>query len=133
MTNRLAFLFAGALVIASTGAIAQGAHSHAAPNGGQVQNIGKIEAELVVRSNMVHLYLVDADERKVDASRYSATANVLAPDNKPRNVELAPEGVERLSGKMDFTPGDRLRATITLRDGAAEVGKGRYNVETKAR
>jgi nitrogen fixation protein FixH len=108
------------------------AHSHAAPNGGQIQNIGKYEAELVVKGSEVVLFVVDEKEQKVDSAKLSATAVVLAEGNQQKSVELAPAGDNKLTGKADFPVKGKFRATVTLKQGGAELGKGRYNVDVKS-
>ena len=108
---------------------AQHAHSHAAPNGGQIQQIGAYEAELTVKGSDMTLYLTDDKERKVEASKFSASAVVLAKGNQQRTVEMAPSGDNKLAGKADFPVDGKFRATITLKTAGAEAGKGRYTVD----
>ena len=108
------------------------AHSHAAPNGGQVQNIASYHAELVVRGADMALYVTDKKHRKVDAAKFSATAVVLAKDNEQKTVELNPAGDGKLAGKADFAVDGRFRATVTLKSGSTEIGKGRYNLDVKS-
>lgn len=110
-----------------------GRHSHAAPNGGQIQNIGKYEAELVVKLPDIMLYVVDEQEQKVDASKMSATLVVLAKGNVQKAVELKPASDNMLTGTADFPIEGKFRATVTLRSGSTEIGKGRYNLDVIAR
>lgn len=121
-------LFALALSLAPGAALAQ-AHSHAAPNGGQIQKIGAYEAELVVKGSDVMLYVVDDKEQKVDASKLSATAVVLAKGNEQKTVELKPTGDNKLAGKADFPVEGKFRATVTLKTATGEAGKGRYSLD----
>lgn len=107
---------------------AQG-HSHAAPNGGQIKDIGPYEAELVAKGPELLLYLVDEQEKKIDASKFSATAVVLAKGNEQKTVELTPSGDNRLSGRMDFTVDGKVRATVTLKSPSGEAGKGRFSLD----
>lgn len=118
------------LAFAPIPALAQ-AHSHAAPNGGQLQQIGPYEAELVVRGSEVALYVVDEKEQKVDASKMSATAVVLAKGNQQKTVSLQPAGDNKLTGKVDFAVDGKFRATVTLKTPAGEAGKGRYNLDPR--
>ena len=120
------------LALTPAAALAQGqGHAHAAANGGQIQKIGVYEAELVVKGADVMLYLVDDKEQKVDASTFSATATVLAKGNEQKTLELKPSSANLLTGKEDF-PGDgKFRATVTLKSGANEIGKGRYSLDIK--
>ena len=113
-----------------TWALAQ-AHSHAAPNGGQIQKIGSYEGELVLKGSDVTLYVVDANEKKVDAAPLSATAVVLAKGNEQKTVELKPAGDNKLAGKVDFPYEGKFRATVALRTAAGEAGKARYSLDAK--
>lgn len=127
----IALLLAGATVPAA--GQAQAPHSHAAPNGGQIRQIGALEAELVVKGPNVMLYVVDEKEQKVDASKLSATAVVLAKGNEQKTVELEPAKDNILTGRVDFPVEGKFRATVTLRSGSTEVGKGRYNLDVITR
>ena len=48
-----------------------------------------------------------------------------------RTVELKPAGDNRLAGKVDFPIEGKLRATVTLKMGDAEIGKGRYSLDQR--
>ena len=109
------------------------AHSHAPPNGGQIQTIGTYEAELAVKGAEVLLYVVDDKEQKVDASKFSATAVVLAKGNEQKTVELKPAKDNMLSGTISFPVEGKFRATVMLKSGSAEVGRGRYNLDVTSR
>lgn len=129
---KLRFLMAAGLALAPALALAQG-HSHAAPNGGQIQKIGSYEAELVVKGSDAMLYVVDDKEQKVDASKLSATAMVLAKGNEQKVLELRPTRDNMLAGKVDFPVEGKFRATVTLKSGATEIGKGRYSLDVPSR
>jgi nitrogen fixation protein FixH len=108
-------------------ASAQGhGHSH---HGGQEVKIGKFEAELVVKGSEVTLYVNDANDQKIDASGFTATAVVLAKGNQQKTISLAPAGENKLAGKIDFPVEGKFRATVTLKNSSGELGKGRYNVD----
>lgn len=120
---------AALLVVSPPAAFAQGhGHSHASAHGGQIQKIGVYEAELVVKGGDMMLYVVDEKDEKVDATKFSATAVVLAKGNEQKTVELKPANDNMLSGRADFAVEGKFRATVTLRSGSTEIGKGRYNI-----
>ncbi len=102
-------------------------HSH---HGGQEVKIGAYEAELVVKGADVTLYLNDDKDQKVDASKFTATAVVLAKGNQQKSVELVPGGENKLVARIDFPIEGKFRATVTLKMASGEVGKGRYNLTT---
>lgn len=135
MTARRHRIAASAFIVSlglavPTWALAQ-AHSHAAPNGGQIQKIGSYEGELVVKGSDIALYVVDANEKKVDAAPLSATALVLAKGNEQKAVELKPAGDNKLAGKVDFPYEGKFRATVSLRTASGEAGKARYSLDAK--
>lgn len=120
-----------ALMLSGGGVMAQSGHSHAASNGGQIQQIGAYEAELVVKGADLILYIVDKQEKKVDAAKFSATAVVLAADNQQKTVVMSPSGENRLAGKIDFPVTGKFRAAVTLKSGTAEAGKSRYSLDAR--
>ena len=130
--TRLRVLLAAGFILAPVLALAQ-AHSHGPQHGGQVQKIGAYEAELVVKGTDAMLYVVDDKEKKIDASKFSATATVLAKGNEQKTLELKPANDNILSGKVDFPVEGKFRATVTLKSGSSELGKGRYNVDVAGR
>ncbi len=102
-------------------------HPH---QGGQTQMIGPYEAELVVKGSDVTLFILDDKDQKVDASRLSGTAEVLAKGNERKSIELTPAGENKLAAKAEFPVEGKFRATVTLRNAqGGEVGKGRYNLD----
>lgn len=125
-------LLAALLAFTPAVALAQ-AHSHGSQHGGQIQKIGSYEAELVVKGSDAALYVLDDKEQKVDASKFSATAVVLAKGNEQKTLELKPASDNMLSGKVDFPVEGKFRATVTLKSGSTEIGKGRYNVDVTSR
>lgn len=129
--RRLALLGLVALAATPRRGWAQGGHQHShATHGGQVQKIGAYEVEFVARGGQIQLYVLDEQDRPVDAAQLRATAVVLARGNEQRSVDLAPSGENRLAGPLNFPVDGRVRATVTLRAAAgAEVGRARFTVD----
>ena len=133
MRRRTLTILTAAVAAGPQLAFAQGGHTHA-HHGGQVQKIGRFEAELVVRGAEMTLHVLDENDRPVDASRFAAAATVLARGNEQRQVELRPAGDNRLAGRVDFPVDGRFRATITLRQSNGDdIGRARYTLDTTAR
>ena len=120
-----------ALAVPAAAFAQAGGHSHDAPNGGQIQKIGNLEGELVVKGSNVILYVVDSKEQKVDASKLTASAVVLAKGNQQKVVELKPGKENMLTATIDFPIEGKFRATVTLKSGSNEVGKGRFSLDAK--
>ncbi len=111
------------------GSTAQNARAHSASNGGQVQQIGPYEVELVVKGADVTLFVLDSQDKKVDVAAFSATATVLAKGNEQKVIELKPAGDNKLGGKVEFAFDGKFRATVSLKTPAGEAGKGRYALD----
>ena len=125
MLTRLALALA--LVLGAAAAWAQEhGHSH---QGGQEVKIGSYQAELVVKGSDATLFVNDANDQKIDASGFTATAVVLAKGNQQKTVQLVPAGDNKLAGKIDFAVEGKFRATVTLKNASGELGKGRYNLD----
>lgn len=108
-------------------------HSHPSAHGGQIQKIGGYEAELVVKGGEMMLYVIDEKDEKVDATKFSATAVVLARGSELKTVELKAGKDNILSGRADFAVDGKFRATVALKSGSTEIGKGRYNIDQISR
>lgn len=127
----IAAAFAIVLVLFPTGGFAQTSGGHGHPHqGGQTQMIGPYEVELVVKGSDVTVFILDDKEQKIDASRLSGTAEVLAKGNERKSIELKPAGDNKLAAKAEFPVEGKFRATVTLRNPqGGEVGKGRYSLD----
>lgn len=124
--RHLAILTAG-MAVPMAPALAQQPHGHA--HQGQEVKIGNLEVELIVRANEATLVILDAQERPVDAARYTASASVLARGNERRTIEFRPASANRLTAPVDFAFDGKFRATVTLRGPDGVVGTGRYSVD----
>ena len=91
--------------------------------------VGKYEVELTVIGSDLTLYILDEKDAPIDSSGWSASAVVLARGNQQKTVEFKPVGEHKLTGKVDFAVDGKFRATVTLKIGSREVGKGRYNLD----
>ena len=93
------------------------------------EKLGAYEAQLVVKGSDMTLLVLDDKDQKVDASKFTATAVVLAKGNEQKTVELKPAGENKLAGKVDFPVEGKFRATVTLKSGGNELGKARYSLD----
>lgn len=120
------------LMAGLAGANAQSNHKHGqATNGGQLVEIGTLEAELTVKGQDVMLYLTEENDKKIDAKPYVAILTVLAKGNEQKTVTLLFKSDNQLAGKYDFQVEGRFRASIVLKKDDKDIGKGRYNLELK--
>ncbi len=90
------------------------AHAHKAPHGGTVQDLGKVHAELVARSDRLAVYLYDAAMAPLSARGASGKAILQISGRKKQTVALAPVTGDRLEGQAALTGAKAFVAVITL-------------------
>jgi hypothetical protein len=70
----------------------------AGPHGGRVVEAGDHHVELVMKNNMVDVFLTDHNDKAVPASGYKGIV-IVAIDGKSQRIVLAPVDSTRLSGQ----------------------------------
>ncbi len=105
-----------ALVFALALALAASADERTSgPNGGQVKDTGRYHLELVVKENVLTVYVTGAKDAKVATKGASGSAIVLTGKSTV-NVKLEPVGENALAGPVKFesTPDMKVVVTLTL-------------------
>jgi hypothetical protein len=87
-------LLIGALLTSSGSAWA---HEAKGVHGGRITDAGSYHVEMVVKSDVVDVFITDASEKPVAASGFKGMA-ILVADGKSQRVVLAPVEGTRLSG-----------------------------------
>lgn len=104
-------MWLAALMFASATAFAHG--EKAGPNGGVVEEVGKYHVELVMKSDELRAFVIDAKDAKVDTKGAEATATVLTGKEKS-TVKLAPAGGNALAGAGRFDPAAGAKVVLSL-------------------
>lgn len=122
---KFAWILAAAL-LAAVPAAAQHAHgTQKGPNGGAVQDVAGVHAELVTSGTTVTLNILDEANKPVSTKGYSGTALIVSGTER-ETVQLAPAGDSALKGdaKKAIAPGSAI--TIMLKTSAGKSGQARY-------
>lgn len=120
------FLIAAALLLWAGVAAAQ--HSHGStkgPNGGLVQDIAGVHAELVITGNVVTINLLDESNKPTAAQGYTGSVLIVAGGNR-ETVQLAVAGGSALKGsaKADLPAGAQV--TLVLKNPAGKSGQVKF-------
>lgn len=111
----------GALLVASPAA----AHDTPSLHGGRTTDAGAYHVELVVKANVVDVFIRDAGERPVGAAGFKGTA-VLVVGGKSERVVLEPvDG--RLSGQAATALPARPRGVVQLTAPDGTTAQGKFN------
>jgi hypothetical protein len=89
------------------------AHDAKGTNGGRIRDAGPYHVEMVVKSDIVDVFVRDASEKPVAASGFKGTA-ILVSGGKSQRVLLAPVDGARLSGSATVAFPDQPKGVVQL-------------------
>ncbi|MFZ5781815.1 MAG: hypothetical protein ACOY4R_16610 [Pseudomonadota bacterium] len=120
----IAFLVA--LVTLAGAAAAQ--HSHGSmkgPNGGPMQDVAGVHAELVVSGKVLTVNLLDEDNKPVAAKGFSGSLLVVSGGSR-ETVPLAVSGDNALKGEAKAAVPAGAQVTLVLKNAAGKSGQVRF-------
>ena len=122
--------FALALIAAlafAAPAAAQHKHgaNHKGPNGGPVEDVAGVHAELIVSGATITLNILDEDNKPLKTAGYSGTALVVSGSER-ETVALAPSGESALKGDAKKPIAKTAAITVTLKTANAKSGQARF-------
>ena len=123
MKYLIALLFAFAL---SGSAAAQHAHgSQKGPNGGQLQDVAGVEAELVTSGNIITINVFDEGNKPLSTKGFAGSALIINGAER-ETLTLSPSGESALVGKAKKPIGTSATIAITLKTSAGRSGQARF-------
>ncbi len=102
-----------------------GPGDHKGPNGGQMKDVGHLHVEVVTKPGQILVYLFDAKDAKLSSAGATGKATILVKGKKSE-VQLAPDGDNRLSGKGDFAADKSLTAVVNVAVSGQKPVQGRF-------
>ena len=98
---------------------------HKGPNGGPVEDIAGVHAELVVSGASITLNILDEDNKPLKTAGYTGTALVVRGSER-ETVALAPSGESALKGDAKKPAGKGATISVTLKTSAGKTGQARF-------
>jgi hypothetical protein len=120
------FLIAAALMLWAGMAVAQ--HSHGStkgPNGGLVQDVAGVHAELVLAGDSVTINILDEDNKPILAVGFGGSVLIVSGANR-ETVQLAPSGDTALKGKAKAAIPTGAQVTLVLKNPAGKSGQAKF-------
>lgn len=119
-----------ALIIALTfwagSATAQHKHeSMKGPNGGPMQDVAGVHAELVAAGNAVTINVFDEANKPVSTKGFSGSVLIVSGADR-ETVQLAPSGENALKGEAKKTVSAGASKTVVLKTAAGKSGQAKY-------
>jgi hypothetical protein len=117
-----------ALAFASP-ALAQHKHSHShaekGPNGGPMEDVAGVHAELIVAGKTLTLNILDEDNKPLPTKGYSGSALIVAGGAR-ETFTLAPSGESALKGDAKAAIAKGANITVTLKTATAKSGQAKF-------
>jgi hypothetical protein len=106
-------------------AMAQHSHSAAGPNGGQMQDIAGVHAELLIAGATLTFNILDEGSKPVPTKGFSGSALVVSGADR-ETVVLAPAGDSALKGDAKKPIAKGATVSVTLKTAAGKSGQARF-------
>lgn len=120
------FLTVVALILWSGIAAAQHSHGNMkGPNGGPMQDVAGVHAELVVAGNVVTINLFDEGNKPISAKGFSGSV-LLVLGGARETVQLAVSGDSALKGEAKNPVAAGTQTTLVLKNAAGKSGQVKF-------
>ena len=120
------FLIAAALILWTGLAVAQHSHgSSKGPNGGAMQDVVGVHAELVVAGNVVTINVLDESNKPVSAKGFSGSVLIVSGGAR-ETVQLAVVGDSSLKGEAKAPLAAGATVTLVLKNAAGKSGQAKF-------
>ena len=108
----------------STAAIAQHAHGAKGPNGGQMEDVAGVHAEILTSGNTITINVFDEDSKPVATKGFTGSALVVRGAER-ETVALAPSGESALKGDAKKAVAGAA-ITIAVKTAAGKSGQAKF-------
>ena len=119
-----ALTFLAALMLIGS-ALAQHKHADKGPNGGPMEDVAGVHAELLVSGNTLTLNIFDEDNKPVLTKGFAGSALIVAGADKEA-VSLSPSGENALKADAKKPVPAGAAITVTLKTGAGKSGQAKF-------
>ena len=114
-----------AAVLASSAAVAQHKHGSKGPNGGVMEDVAGVHAELVTSGSTVTFNVLDEDSKPIKATGYSGSVLIVSGSER-ETVQLAQAGDSALKGEAKKPIAKGSSITLMLKTDKGKSGQARF-------
>lgn len=115
-----------ALILWSGIAAAQHSHGNVkGPNGGPMQDVAGVHAELIISGNVVTINLFDEANKPVTSKGFSGSL-LLVSGNTRETIQLAVSGDTALKGEAKSPVASGTQVTLVLKNAAGKSGQVKF-------
>ena len=106
-------------------ASAQHSHGSKGPNGGVLEDVAGVHAELVTSGNVVTINVLDENNKPIATKGYSGSVFIVSGSDR-ETVTLAPSGDSALKGEAKKAVAANANVTLMLKTDKGKMGQARY-------
>lgn len=114
-----------AILLLTTPALAQHAHGAKGPNGGVLEDVAGVHAELVTSGNAITFNILDEDNKPIPTKGYTGSVLVVSGSER-ETITLAPSGENALKGEAKKPVTGNAAITLMLKTDKGKSGQARY-------
>ncbi len=108
-------------------AVAQHAHGQKGPNGGLMEDVAGVHAELVTSGNTLTINVFDENNKPVTTTGFSASV-LMVSGSERETLTLAVAGANALKGETKKPIAKGATITVTLKTAAGKSGQARFKL-----
>ena len=123
---KLVIALLASLLIAGP-AFAQHSHGDKGPNGGKMEDVAGVHAELITSGNTVTINIFDEGNKPVATTGFTASALVVNGADR-ETVTLAPSGQNGLKGETKKAIAKGATISVTVKTAGGKSGQARYKL-----
>lgn len=121
---KYALVLVAALALAGAAA-AQHAHGSKGPNGGQMEDVAGVHAELLISGNTITINIFDEGSKAVATKGFTGSALVVSGAER-ETVALTASAENALKGDAKKPIGAAALVTVTLKTAAGKSGQAKF-------
>ena len=119
-------MIVAAMLLWAGAALAQHSHGNMkGPNGGPMQDVAGVHAELVLAGNVVTVNILDESNKPASAKGFSGSVLIVSGGNR-ETVQLAPSGDNALKGEAKAAIPSGAVVTLVIKTAAGKSGQAKF-------
>lgn len=119
-------MIVAALLLWAGSAVAQHSHGNMkGPNGGPMQDVAGVHAELVLAGNVVTINILDESNKPTSAKGFSGSVLIVSGANR-ETVQLAPSGDNALKGEAKGPIPSGAVVTLVIKNPSGKSAQAKF-------
>jgi hypothetical protein len=123
---RLAAILLASFLMAGS-ALAQHSHGSKGPNGGILEDVAGVHAELIASGNTVTINILNEENKPLATAGYTASALVVSGADR-ETLKLEPSGQNALKGEAKKPIAKGATISVTIKTPGGKSGQARYKL-----